>query len=202
MFTGIVSEVGKVRAINSEDGSLRLTIECVPTLEQLRTGESLAINGVCLTVIELLSNGFVVQVVSETLKRSNLGGLEVGHRVDLERSVAADGRFDGHIVQGHIDGVGTLIKVESEGNSKRVRIGLEGFLAPYLVEKGSVAIDGVSLTITAVAAPQEEPLWFEVVLIPHTINHTVLGSKSQGDRVNIECDVLAKHVERIIGTRR
>jgi riboflavin synthase alpha subunit len=145
---------------------------------------------------------FTAEAVSETLQRTNLGDLNDGSVVNLERPVAAaGGRFDGHVVQGHVDGVGTIHSIESEGTSQRISITAPTGLARYLVEKGSVTVDGVSLTITAVSAVADHDPWFEIVLIPHTLDVTVLGVRAVGDRVNLEVDILAKYVERLMEAR-
>jgi len=199
MFTGIVSELGRATGIALTDGGARLTIAAPVTCEGLGIGDSIAVNGVCLTAIAVNDDEFTVEAVGETLQRTNLGDLEPGTTVDLERPVeAAGGRFDGHVVQGHVDGVGVVGHIAAEGSSKRVRITAPSNLAAYLVEKGSVTVDGVSLTITAVSPLVEEDAWFEIVLIPHTLDVTVLGLRAIGDRVNLEADILAKYVERLM----
>lgn len=202
MFTGIVAELGQVQRAERTETECRLVIEGPRTVERLSIGDSVAVNGVCLTAVAVGEDTFVVDVVGETLERSNLGGLAVGAGVNLERPVALkSGRFDGHIVQGHVDGVGTVESIDVEGEAKRIRVAAPPSLAPYLVEKGAVTIDGVSLTITAVSPLQADETWFEVVLIPHTLEVTVLARWSTGDRVNIESDIFAKYVERLMGTR-
>jgi riboflavin synthase len=198
MFTGIVSELGTVAAIEPADFGKRLTIGCDGTRRELGIGDSVAVNGVCLTVVELTGNGFVVDAVEETLARSNLGSLTVGSAVDLERPMPADGRFDGHFVQGHVDGVGRVLNITPEGTALRIRITAPTTLGRYVVEKGSVTVDGVSLTITSVSAPDVAETWFEVVIIPHTLQVTVFGGRSVGDAVNLEVDVIAKYVERML----
>jgi riboflavin synthase len=160
-----------------------------------------AVNGVCLTVLEVSGEQFAVEAVAETLSRTTAGGLESGDRVDLERPVAAAGRFDGHMVQGHVDGVGTVVEVVLEGDAIRMRISAPRPLAAYLVEKGSIAVDGVSLTVTAVSKLGDSEAWFEVVLIPHTMSATVLGERAVGRAVNLEVDVIAKYLERWMEAR-
>jgi len=202
MFTGIVSELGSVTTARPSGGGAAITIAAPQTCIGLTVGDSIAVNGVCLTAVGFGDGRFTVEAVSETLQRTNLGELSEGSVVDLERPVAAaGGRFDGHVVQGHVDGVGTVRSIESEGTSKRIRITAPGALAQYLVEKGSVTVDGVSLTITAVSAVADPDPWFEVVLIPHTLDVTVLGVRAAGDRVNLEVDILAKYVERLMEAR-
>ena len=202
MFTGIITEIGGVTAVAPTDGGQRLSIEAPRTTEGLRVGDSVAINGVCLTAIAIEDDVFAVEAVAETIERTNLGSLEPGDRVDLERPVASEGgRFDGHIVQGHVDGVGHVQSLTGEGEAVRARIAAPLSLAPYLVEKGSVTVDGVSLTVTAVSGVGEDPAWFEVVLIPHTLEVTVLGDWMPETPVNIEADIFAKYVERLMESR-
>jgi riboflavin synthase len=157
----------------------------------------LSVNGVCLTIVGCTEVGIRADVVHETLVRTDLGSLAPGDRVDLERSMRANGRFDGHIVQGHVDGIGVVSDLQPEGDSTRMRIDVPGDLARYIAEKGSVAVDGVSLTVTLAG-----PAWFEVALIPHTLDVTVLGRRAVGEKVNIEVDVIAKYVERLMGWPR
>jgi riboflavin synthase len=203
MFTGIVSELGTVRNLAPTDGGTRLTIDAPRTSSGLSLGDSIAVNGVCLTAIHLDDDSFTVEAVAETLNRTNLGDLGAGDTVDLERPVeAAGGRFDGHIVQGHVDGVGVLSEVQSEGTARRIRVTVPRSLGRYVVEKGSITVDGVSLTITGVSDVADPAPWFEIVLIPHTLEVTVLGSRTSGDRVNLETDILAKYVERLMEARR
>jgi riboflavin synthase len=202
MFTGIIAELGTVAATEPIDGGARLVVNAARTLEGLTIGDSVAVNGVCLTVVNRTEESFTVQVVDESLSRSSLGSLEEGSPVNLERPLAADGRFDGHIVQGHVDGVGVISSIESEGDASRVRITIPPGIDPYIVEKGSITVDGTSLTVTAVSEPGAEDGWFEIVLIPHTLAVTVFGSAVQGTLVNLEVDVIAKYVERMLGARR
>jgi len=197
MFTGIVERLGTVAQVADFGGLRRLTIEAGPLTGDMEVGDSIAVNGVCLTAVEVDGGFLAVEAVPETLQRSNLGRLGAGDRVDLERPLAAAGRFDGHIVQGHVDGVGTLRSVIAEGDSRRLWFDAPESLHRYLVEKGSVAVDGVSLTVSAV-----DDSGFEVVLIPHTLDVTVLGLRAPGDPVNLEVDVLAKYVERMLEATR
>jgi riboflavin synthase len=202
MFTGIVSELGTVVAATPGGGGATFTIAAPQTSGGLAVGDSIAVNGVCLTAVAARDGAFTVEAVAETLQRTNLGDLTEASVVDLERPVAAaSGRFDGHVVQGHVDGVGIIHSIESEGTSKRMRINAPAPLARYLVEKGSITVDGVSLTITAVSAIADEDPWFEIVLIPHTLDVTVLGVRTVGDGVNLEVDILAKYVERLMEAR-
>ncbi len=202
MFTGIVSELGSLASVEATDGGAVFSVNAPATCDGLTIGDSIAVNGVCLTAIAIDGDRFTVEAIAETLQRTNLGDLEAGSFVDLERPVeAAGGRFDGHVVQGHVDGVGTVTRIDSEGSSKRFRITSPPSLARYLVEKGSVTVDGVSLTITAVSSVNDDEPWFEIALIPHTLDVTVLGHKDVGDRVNLEADILAKYVERLMEAR-
>ncbi len=197
MFTGIVTEMGTVASISPTAAGRRVVLDAPATTQGMRLGDSIAVNGVCLTAVELGDHTVTLDIVGETLARSNLGKLAPGDVVDLERPMPGDGRFDGHVVQGHVDGVGTISEITGEGTAKRLRIDVPDRLGRYLVEKGSVTVDGVSLTVTAVA-PGGESQWFEVVLIPHTLEVTVLGRRNRGDAVNLEMDVIAKYVERLM----
>lgn len=201
MFTGIVTELGVVADVVDIDGGRRLTISAAGTSEDVSVGDSVAVNGVCLTAVDVLADSFRVEVVEESLNRSSLGSLEPGHHVNLERPMLANGRFDGHIVQGHVDGIGVVDSIVDEGDAARYRITLPQELAVYVVEKGSIAVDGISLTITAVSAIGVDNPWFEIVLIPHTLEVTVLGRATRGTLVNLEVDVIAKYVERMVGIR-
>ena len=200
MFTGIIEEIGEVVGLDSAGDSAVLRVRAGRIGADLAHGASVAVNGVCLTVTgQRPADGSVeldFDVMTETLKRSVLGSLSVGQRVNLERAARVDGRLDGHIVQGHVDGTGTLLSSTPGTGWQAVRFGLPTELSRYVAEKGSIAVDGVSLTVTAVG-----PDWFEVGLIPETLRATVLGQKSVGDSVNIEVDVLAKYTERLLGQR-
>lgn len=202
MFTGIVSELGTVAVVEATDGGAVFGVNAPATCDGLAIGDSIAVNGVCLTAVSVSGDRFTVEAISETLQRTNLGDLNTGSLVDLERPVeAAGGRFDGHVVQGHVDGVGIIRRIATEGSSKRIRVTAPPALARYLVEKGSVTVDGVSLTITAVSEVGFSEPWFEIALIPFTLKVTVLGHKSVGDRVNLEADILAKYIERLMEAR-
>ncbi len=194
MFTGIVECMGTVAEAADAGGKRRFTVEAGSLGAGLNVGDSVAVNGVCLTVVETAGGRFMVEAVAETLARSNLGSLEAGDAVNLERPMRADGRFDGHLVQGHVDGVGTVRSIIPEGASFRVWMDVPAGLLRYLAEKGSVAVDGVSLTVSAVDATG-----CEVVLIPYTLEVTLFGTRRPGDRVNLEADVVAKYVERLLG---
>ena len=192
MFTGIVEEVGTVRVVVQG----RLTIGGRKVMPSLEIGGSISVNGACLTVTTLDSDGFSVDVVPETLRRTNLGLLNPNSPVNLERPLRADGRMDGHIVQGHVDGTGTIGEITEDGEALMVRIDAPAQLARYVVEKGFIAVDGVSLTVVHC-----DEAGFSITVIPHTRDHTIFGSRSAGDAVNIEIDILAKYVERLTAGR-
>lgn len=193
MFTGIIEEVGTVRTVLSGQHSGQISIQADTVLQGTRSGDSIAVNGVCLTVTELLSDGFCADVMPETLRRTNLGALHRGNSVNLERAMAADGRFGGHIVSGHIDGTGTLIAARREENAVWLTICPSPPVLRLIVEKGSIAIDGVSLTVAALG--QED---FSVSIIPHTGSQTTLLRKSVGAVVNLENDIIGKYVQRLL----
>ena len=197
MFTGIVAEVGRVIRCEQTDRGRRLTVEARGITEDLEVGDSVAVNGICLTAVEVDPPRFQMEAVSETLARTNLGDATEDSSVNLERPVRLGGRLDGHVVQGHVDGVGVVLDIQPEGESRRVVLSVPEELERYLVYKGSVAVDGVALTVTAVAKRS-----FEVALIPHTLASTILGSWKVGDKANIEVDILAKYVEKLLVTRR
>ncbi len=195
MFTGIVERLAEVVAVEPTAAGRRLVVESGLD-ETPHLGDSIAVNGVCLTVIETAGGRIAFDVVAESLDRSNLGSLAAGSRVNLERPMAASGRFDGHVVQGHVDGRGTVVSRVSEGDADRLRVELPSDLARYVVEKGSITVDGVSLTVTGIGED-----WFEFVLIPHTLDVTTLGIRGVGEHVNLEVDVIAKYVERLLEAR-
>lgn len=199
MFTGIISERGTVTEASFDDSILTVTFDAPETAESLTVGDSVAINGVCLTAVSVTSSTFTVEIVGESIRRTTLVGLGEGSSVNLERPMMADGRFDGHIVQGHVDGVGRLQSKTPEGSAVCLRFSLPAGLTRYIVEKGSVTLDGVSLTITAVSNIDARETWLEVVVIPHTNDVTGLGTLESGSPVNIEVDVIAKYVERMTG---
>lgn len=198
MFTGIVTEMGTVAAVEETATGRRVQITAPDTARGMKIGDSVAVNGVCLTAVAVGAAGFALEAVGETLARTNLGALSLGDSVDLERPMPAHGRFDGHVVQGHVDATGTVARIDAEGEARRTRVAVPSQLGRYLVEKGSVTVDGVSLTVTAVSPADAGAAWFEVVLIPHTLEATVLGLRAVGDAVNLEVDVIAKYVERIM----
>ena len=194
MFTGIIEEVGAVRRIERGAKGARLIIAAKTVLEGTRIGDSIATNGVCLTVTDLTADSFSADVMAESLRRSGLGALQAGSPVNLERAMPLDGRFGGHIVSGHIDGTGTLASLRREDNAVWLTVRAAPALLRYIVEKGSVAIDGVSLTVAAV-----DGTGFSVSIIPHTGAQTILLGKKPGDTVNLECDVIGKYVEKLLG---
>ncbi|GHJ96716.1 MULTISPECIES: riboflavin synthase [Streptomyces] len=195
MFTGIVEELGEVVAVEQLPDASRFRLRGPLVTEGARHGDSIAVNGVCLTVVETADGAFTADVMAETLKRSSLGALEPGSRVNLERPMAVGGRLGGHIVQGHVDGTGTILERTPSEHWELVRVGLPAHLSRYVVEKGSITVDGVSLTVVEVGDD-----WFTISLIPTTLALTTLGHKRPGAPVNLEVDVIAKYVERLLGT--
>jgi riboflavin synthase len=195
MFTGIVEGTGTVAALAAADDAsgARLEVEAPFLAGDLRPGESVAVNGCCLTVAQATAAGFAADLVAETLRRTALGGLAAGDLVNLERPMALGGRLGGHLVQGHVDGVARVLDRTAAGDGHEVRIELPAELERYVVEKGSVAVDGVSLTVAGVG-----PGWFAVALVPHTLEVTTLGRRRPGDPVQLEVDVVAKYVERLV----
>ena len=202
MFTGLVEEKGAVTALDQLGDAVRLTIRGPLVTSDAAHGDSISVNGCCLTVAALDGDTFSADVMAESLTRTSLGDLEPGSEVNLERAMAVGARMGGHIVQGHVDGTGKLIDRSPSEHWELVRFGLPAGLARYLVEKGSITVDGVSLTVVEVvdAAPSADA-WFSVSLIPTTLTDTTLGSRRPGDRVNLEVDVLAKYVERLIAAQ-
>jgi riboflavin synthase len=197
LFTGIIEELGAVEWLAKQTAGARLRVRCARVLEDLKPGSSIAVNGVCLTAVELGRDSFSADLAPETLRRSNLGDLAPGARVNLERPLSPTDRLSGHIVQGHVDGTGEFLSLEQLGDENwwlKIRVPAE--LDRYLVFKGSIAIDGISLTIASL-----ERDILGVTIIPHTYQNTTLGTHKPGDRVNLECDVLAKHVEKLLESR-
>jgi riboflavin synthase len=194
VFTGIVEELGEVVAVEQLEDASRFRLRGPLVTEGAQHGDSIAVNGVCLTVVEFGDGEFTADVMAETLKRSSLGALEIGSRVNLERPMAVGGRLGGHIVQGHVDGTGTILERTPSEHWELVKVGLPAHLSRYVVEKGSITVDGVSLTVVEVTDD-----WFTISLIPTTLDLTTLGIKKSGDPVNLEVDVIAKYVERLLG---
>ncbi|MFM1957720.1 MAG: hypothetical protein RI929_83 [Actinomycetota bacterium] len=193
MFTGIIEELGKVAAIEQQPDAIRLTIACGKVLSDLKRGDSISCSGTCLTAIDIDGNSFTADVMLETLKRSSLSEVKVGDVINLERAMQHETRFGGHIVQGHVDGVGEVISREKSDNWDWVRIRIPADLMKYVVMKGSITIDGISLTVNELGDDH-----IAVSLIPETLEVTTLGYKQPGDKVNVEADVLAKHIERLL----
>lgn len=193
MFTGIIEEVGTVENLVQQGNSGKLSIQARTVLEGTKLGDSIAVNGVCLTVTALTGKGFEADVMAETLRRSSLGSLQKGSRVNLERAMAADGRFGGHIVSGHIDGTGKIVQVKPESNAVWYVLEAPEAILQGIVEKGSIAIDGISLTVAWVTDTQ-----FAVSIIPHTGSHTILSEKEKGHVVNLENDMIGKYVKKFL----
>ncbi len=193
MFTGIIEEVGTVRGVVSGSKAGQIEINAVKVLQGTKIGDSIAVNGVCLTVTRLKADGFTADVMPETLRRTNLGALKSGSPVDLERAMAADGRFGGHIVSGHIDGVGTIVSMDREENAVWVKITTSPEILGLIMEKGSITIDGISLTVAKLGKND-----FQVSIIPHTASETILLRKKAGDKVNLENDIVGKYVKRLL----
>ena len=199
MFTGLIEEKGTITAVKDLGDSVRLTIRGPLVISDAQHGDSIAVSGVCLTVMDQDTDTFAADVMKESLDKTSLGDLRVGDEVNLERATKAGARLGGHIVQGHVDGTGRILDRTPSEHWEVVRIGLPPELAKYLVAKGSVTVDGTSLTVVDVV-DGDEP-WFSVSLIPTTLAETTLGTKGPGDRVNLEVDILAKYVERLLGAR-
>ena len=193
MFTGIVEELGRIAHIESLPDAAKLKIEGAVVVSDVKEGDSIAVNGVCLTVVDLGANYFTADVMAETLNRSSLSKVAIGSKVNLERAARLDYRIGGHLVQGHVDAVASVLAIEPNVHWTLIRFTLPLDLARYLVEKGSITVDGVSLTIV-----EAGPDYFSVSLIPTTLEHTTLGGLTVGDIVNLEVDVIAKYVERLM----
>ncbi len=196
MFTGIVEELGRVKAIEPQADALRLTIEGPLVVSDANRGDSIAVCGTCLTVVEHDATSFTADVMQETLNLTSLAGIKVGDPVNLERAMTADTRFGGHVVQGHVDGLGEVISRTPSENWELVQVRIPKQLMKYVVLKGSITIDGVSLTVNEVGDD-----FIGLSLIPETLKLTTLGSKQPGDKVNVEADVMAKHIERLLEAR-
>ena len=194
MFTGIVETTGKVTRIDRLSESVRLSIAAGRVSEDVSLGDSIAVNGVCLTVVSIDAPELVFDAVYETLRRTTLGALSVGDVINLERAMVASGRFGGHIVQGHVDGVGRVSSMRPVGNAWQVHVDVDSNLMRYIVEKGSICIDGISLTVADAGNSS-----FSVSVIPHTWGNTTLSSRRAGDSLNIECDIIGKYIERLMG---
>lgn len=197
VFTGIIEEVGVIQGVKRGEKSSKLLIKGHKILEGTNIGDSISTNGVCLTACSIYGDAFEADVMAETLRRSNLGDLKVGSKVNLERALSAKGRFGGHIVSGHIDGIGKIVSLKREDNAVWVTIKTTEEVLRYIVEKGSIAIDGISLTVAYVDSQT-----FKVSIIPHTGDETTLLNKDLGETVNLECDVIGKYVEKLLGIKK
>jgi riboflavin synthase len=196
MFTGIIEELGTVASVEVLPDSIRLAIKGDLVRQDLSQGESISVNGVCLTAAEITSDGFIADVMLETLNRSSLSGISKGESVNLERAMSGAGRFGGHVVQGHVDGVAEIISREPSANWEIVKVKIPAELSKYVVHKGSITFDGVSLTVNDISDNT-----VSLSLIPETLRLTTLGTKQVGDKLNVEADILAKHIEKLIEAR-
>ena len=197
MFTGIIEEIGNIKSIRTGADTCILTVCAEKILSDMHIGDSIAVNGTCLTVCEFDKNSFSADVMPETMRRTNLGSLKSGSPVNLERAMSANGRFGGHIVSGHIDGTGVIKSLKKEKNAVWVQISAKPEIFRYIVEKGSIAIDGISLTVAKISSQE-----FSVSIIPHTGEETILLKKKSGEIVNLECDIIAKYVEKLCGFQK
>jgi riboflavin synthase len=196
MFTGIIEELGGIKALRRDAGAARLTVSALTVLDGTALGDSICVNGVCLTVIDMSKNAFSVDVAVETLNVTNLGDLRIGTKVNLERALQLSARIGGHLVSGHVDAVGHIRNKREEGNGWRISINAPDTVLRYVIKKGSIAIDGISLTVADV-----EKTGFSIAMIPHTAKLTTLGFKSAGESVNLETDLIGKYVERLLSGR-
>lgn len=201
MFTGIIEEMGEITAIAPSGDGWRLTVRAPRAAADAVHGESIAVSGVCLTVVGSTADTFDADVMKQTLDVSAIGSATVGTRVNIEKAMPVGARLGGHIVQGHVDGTGDVLEVRPGVEWSVLRISLPADLAPLVVDKGSISVDGTSLTVSAVSAPAAPSPWFEISLIPETLTATTLGVRAVGDRVNLETDILARHVERLLAFR-
>ena len=201
MFTGIIEEIGEITAIAPAGDGWRLTVRAPRAAADAVHGESISVSGVCLTVVGSAAETFDADVMKQTLDVAALGGATVGTRVNIEKAMPVGARLGGHIVQGHVDGVGEVLDVRPGAQWSVLRVSLPSDLAPLVVDKGSISVDGTSLTVSAVSAPSDAEAWFEVSLIPETLAATTLGARAVGDRINLETDILARHVERLLSFR-
>jgi riboflavin synthase len=196
MFTGIITEIGKIQKIESDGGNTAFTISAPKTTKGIKIGDSVAINGACHTVVKKIGKNFVVESMPETLRRTNFGDFEIGLSVNLERPVGVRGSFDGHFVSGHIDGVAQIIKIEKDKNSKIFTLTIPRSLNKLVVEKGSITLDGISLTVISIQGNK-----IMVGIIPHTLQETNLGTRNVGEKINVEADLLAKYVAKLLKNR-
>lgn len=202
MFTGIIEELGDVTQWEQNGDAARLTVHAPLAASDARHGDSISVSGVCLTVIDQGADWFTADVMAESIAASTVGRLTAGDRVNIERAAAVDSRLGGHIVQGHVDGFTTILSVEPGSAWRVLRLALPAELAALVTRKGSIAIDGISLTVSAVSDADELEQWFEVSLIPETLEATTLGTKKAGDAVNLETDILARHVQRLLAVEK
>lgn len=193
MFTGIIEELGTIQSLQSARDGARIVVQAPTILHDAKIGDSIAVNGVCLTVVEKTAQTFVADISAETLRRTSLKQIQVSSRINLERPMTPSARFGGHIVQGHVDAMGEFLSAKAVGDGWNVRIGFPAALGKYIVEKGSITVDGISLTVAALGHD-----WFEIAVIPHTWKVTNLSSLKRGDAVNLEVDIIAKYVERML----
>ncbi|HEX4946383.1 MAG TPA: riboflavin synthase [Blastocatellia bacterium] len=193
MFTGIIEELGTIQSLTNVDNGARIVVNAPTILSDAKIGDSIAVNGVCLTVVEKTATTFAADISAETLRRTSLKQIRVGSKVNLERPMTPNARFGGHIVQGHVDAMGTFVNAKAEGDGWVVRIQFPPELGRYIVEKGSITVDGISLTVAALGDD-----WFEIAVIPHTWKVTNLATLTAGSAVNLEVDVIAKYVERML----
>lgn len=198
MFTGIIEEQGVITAIDPSGDGVRLAVRAPLAVSDAQRGDSISISGVCLTVTDQTPEGFTADVMKQTLDMSTLGTLAVGSPVNVERALAAHTRLGGHIVQGHVDGTGEVLEVRPGEQWRVIRVSLPANLAPLVVDKGSITVQGVSLTVSDVSDADASSQWFEISLIPETLEVTTLGALTPGDRVNLETDILARHVQRLL----
>lgn len=201
MFTGIIEEIGEITAIAPSGDGWRLTVRAPKAAQDAVHGESIAVSGVCLTVVGSGPDTFDADVMKQTLDVSALATASVGTRANIEKAMPVGARLGGHIVQGHVDGTGTIVEVRPGDQWSVLRVAIPADLAPVVVDKGSISIDGISLTVSAVSDPADPNAWLEVSLIPETLAATTLGGRAIGDRVNLETDILARHVERLLAFR-
>lgn len=201
MFTGIIEEIGEITAITPSGDGWRLTVRAPKAAQDAVHGESIAVSGVCLTVVGSTPETFDADVMKQTLDVSALAAASVGTRVNIEKAMPVGARLGGHIVQGHVDGTGEIVEVRPGDQWSVLRVAIPAELAPLVVDKGSISIDGTSLTVSAVSDASAADAWLEVSLIPETLAATTLGTRAVGDRVNLETDILARHVERLVAFR-
>ncbi|MGM7670894.1 riboflavin synthase [Microbacterium sp. A93] len=201
MFTGIIEEIGEITAIAPSGDGWRLTVRAPKAAHDAVHGESIAVSGVCLTVVGSTTDTFDADVMKQTLDVSALATASIGTKINIEKAMPVGARLGGHIVQGHVDGTGVVIDVRPGAEWSVLRVSLPADLAPLVVDKGSISVDGTSLTVSAVSAATADEAWFEISLIPETLAATTLGSRTVGDHVNLETDIVARHVERLLAFR-